>query len=170
MYRDELQKHREMRQFEMGIKVEPWNYVQVGQAFAEIRDSRYYFNVLKYRSLDAYCRDLWGMGYNHVNRIIAAAWVAENLACMGTTPRTERQARPLTVLMPAQQRKAWAIALRSAKGGVVTTKMVTEAAEKVAPRKAKDCESCWDNLMLHLRQAGVNVDAIFSSTRVSKVA
>jgi site-specific DNA-methyltransferase (adenine-specific) len=60
------------------------------------------------------------MNRNYANRVIAAAEVTANLVPMGTIPATERQARPLTVLEPEQQREAWQRAVETATNGKVT--------------------------------------------------
>ena len=59
-------------------------------------------------TFEDYCRERWGMNRAHAYRLIDAATVAVNLSPMGDIlPTAERQARPLTVLEPAQQREAW---------------------------------------------------------------
>jgi site-specific DNA-methyltransferase (adenine-specific) len=53
-------------------------------------------------------------------QLIEAATVATNLSTMVDIPTTERQARPLTVLDPEQQREAWQRAVETAPNGKVT--------------------------------------------------
>jgi len=60
------------------------------------------------------------MARNYAHRTIEAAKVAANLLPIGNIPATESQARPLTVLEPAQQREVWQRAVDTAPGGRVT--------------------------------------------------
>jgi hypothetical protein len=110
----------------------PNDYVTAGTTFAKIRDSRCLRIVLGYPTFAQYCRFRWNVSPRHVNRIIAAANVAENVRCNGCVPLTERHARLLTSLTPENQRLSWLIAMRSAQGGVVTRQMIIDAINKVA--------------------------------------
>ena len=71
-------------------------------ALLEIRDSRLYRQ--QFPTFEAYCRERWGMVRQQANRLIQAAEVAENLEPIGSIPKTESQARPLTRLEPEVQR------------------------------------------------------------------
>ena len=74
-------------------------FVEVGEALAEIRDSRLY--RLNYGTFEDYCQDKWGMSRIHAFRMIEASKVAENLLPMGNiVPSNERQIRPLASLEP----------------------------------------------------------------------
>jgi len=92
-------------------------FVEVGSAFAEIKDSGLYKT---YGTFEAYCKDKWGFTKTHVNRLINSAHVNENLAPMGVAPINERQSRPLSRLDPPQQKEAWKKAVETAPEGKVT--------------------------------------------------
>lgn len=171
-----IEKRKEFRRMERAI-VEEWHYMGIGYAFGRIRNERYYRDILGYRTFADYCRVRWGMSYRHVNRIIAARRVLENIAKIGgdivRTPRTEREARPLARLTPGQQREAWSIALETAGRRPVETWMVVEAVEKVAPRKvrvSRGIQVRLRNLMLLPMQAVRNMAATVSRIRLSRAA
>lgn len=63
------------------------------------------------------------------NRLIQAAEVAENLEPMGSIPKTERQARPLTRLEPELQREVWTAVVDSMPVEQITAKVVEEQAK-----------------------------------------
>lgn len=102
-------------------------FVKVGNALLEIRDSRLYRQ--NFPTFEAYCRDRWGMVRQQANRLIQAAEVAENLEPMGSIPKTERQARPLTRLEPELQREVWTAVVDSMPVEQITAKVVEEQAK-----------------------------------------
>lgn len=106
-------------------------FVEVGNALAEIRDSRMYRGPFK--TFEDYCQKRWGFTRNYVNRIIAAAEVTSNLVPMGTTPESERQARPLAKLPAEKQPEAWSKAQEKAKeeGKPVAARHVEAAVAEV---------------------------------------
>ena len=107
-------------QLENAIEVGLRTFVDVGNALLEIRDSRLY--RLTHGTFEDYCRVRWGFTRMRASQLISAAEVIENLGvnnCL-QTPATESQARPLTVLEPAQQREAWQRAVETAPNGKVT--------------------------------------------------
>lgn len=88
-------------------------FVNVGNAFAYIRDARLYRET--HSTFDEYCWGRWNIQRNYANKLILAAQVMENL---GTTvpilPTTETQARPFAILAPEEQREAWSEAVETA--------------------------------------------------------
>ena len=135
-------------------------FVEVGNALAEIRDSRIYRS--SHGTFEDYCRERWGWSNRYVNMHIASAEVATNLAASGTiVPVTESQARPLAKLPAEHQPAAWEKAQEMAKeeGKPVTAKHVQAAVEEVFPtphhgalsdaaiskgeEAAKDSEKLW---------------------------
>jgi hypothetical protein len=86
-------------------------FVQVGLAFARIRDLRLYRE--QFDSFEAYCRDKWQYGRRYVNRLISAAQVFTHLGTISSLPKPEHetQVRPRVGLTvdPAQQAWKWAV-------------------------------------------------------------
>ena len=89
-------------------------FVHVGNALLEIRDGRLYRHT--HATFEDYCRERWGLKQSHAYRLMDAAQVVDVLKSspIGELPATESQARPLTVLEPAQQREAWQRAVETA--------------------------------------------------------
>jgi hypothetical protein len=108
------------------------SYATVGAALREIRDRNLY--RVTHDTFEAYIEQRWQMERRHAYRLIDSAGVAQNLSPTGHIPATERQARPLAALTPADQLDAWHEAQQLA-GGPPTTQQVEEACEKRKPRK-----------------------------------
>lgn len=111
------------------------NFIKVGEALAEIRDSKLY--RIEYATFEDYCREEWEMSRPSVYRLIGAAQVSANLSPIGDTesprPSTESQVRPLTKLPdPAQQRAAWEDAVQQS-NGKPTAKHVEQAVSRIRP-------------------------------------
>lgn len=105
-------------------------FIDVGEALAEIRDSKLY--RIESGTFEDYCRDKWNMSKAFAFRQIAAAKVAQNLSPIGDTiPKTESQARPLTKLPPEKQPEAWEKAVEKAGGEQPTAKQVQDAVVEV---------------------------------------
>jgi hypothetical protein len=111
-------------------------FVEVGTALAEIRDSRIYRGTFK--TFEDYCEKRWDMGKSHVNRLMEAARVMDNLknSPIGEVPKTESQARPLAKLPAEQQPAAWEKAQEKAKeeGKPVAARHVEAAVAEVMPK------------------------------------
>lgn len=106
-------------------------FVEVGEALAEIRDSRLY--RVRHATFEDYCRERWQLSRPRAYELIGAAAVVENLSGMPDIPlpANERQAGPLKVLEPEQQRDAWQDALEEAGEDPVTSAHVKKAVEKL---------------------------------------
>src|SRR5579862_8612802 len=98
-------------------------YVQVGLAFATIRDRRLY--RAEFATFEEYCRNRWQYGRAYVNRLISGAKVFTHLASNGRQkPEHERQVRPLLGLPPEQAQLAWDTAVQRAGGKTVTARLL----------------------------------------------
>lgn len=115
-------------------------FVEVGLALMEIRDGRLY--RAEFGTFEEYCQERWGWTRQHTNRMIASAEVTTNLEPMGSIlPATERQARPLAALPPAQQREAWERVLETAPNGKITAAHVQAVVGRMAePNDENDDE------------------------------
>lgn len=104
-------------------------FIEVGNALAEIRDSRIYRN--SHKTFEDYCRERWGWSRIQVHRTIEAAKI-DGVLPMGNKPNSERQARPLAKLPPEQQPEAWEKAQEMAKeeNKPVTAKHVEKAVKE----------------------------------------
>jgi len=111
-------------------------FIKVGLALKEIREQRLFRE--RYESFSAYCKSVWDSSKAYVNRNIAAAEVVQNLAPIGAEPLSdtlsitmnEAQIRPLTILKPAQQKKAWEKAVEIS-GGKPTALIVKKVVEEM---------------------------------------
>jgi hypothetical protein len=88
-------------------------FVEVGNALAEIRDSRIYRS--SHGTFEDYCKERWDFRRDYVNKLIAASAVVSNLDTVVSKPDSERQARPLAKLPAEQQPAAWEKAQEIAK-------------------------------------------------------
>lgn len=104
------------------------NFIEVGEALLEIRDSRLY--RIEHGTFETYCREKWGMSIRQAQRLIGGANVVSAIKetrPVGRVPETESQARPLTKLPAEDQPKAWAKAVEAADGKQPTAKQVDVA-------------------------------------------
>ena len=109
------------------------SFVEVGNALAAIRDRRLY--RAEFSTFEAYCQDKWSLTRRHVNRLVAAAEVTEDVGPMGPKPTSERQSRPLKQVPKEQRAEVWQDAVESApkdESGkpAVTAKHVQAAVDK----------------------------------------
>ena len=119
-------------------------FIRVGMALKEIRGNKLY--RAKYTTWKGYLKDEWDLTKTHANFQINAFNVIENLkqndnnCCQNENdepfnlflPHNEAQARPLTLLAPAQQISAWEKVLRQTDGKVTAlavNKVVQEVLE-----------------------------------------
>jgi hypothetical protein len=101
---------------------------------------------LSNHAVEEYCQDRFGMKRRHPYRLIDAAKVVDNIleVCPNEThksgdtnqqlqivPTSERQARPLTKLSPAEQREAWDRAVELAGNKVPSGKIVSQVVSKI---------------------------------------
>lgn len=128
---DESERFAQLEQVvERGQKT----FIEVGNALAEIRDSRLYRE--RYATFEAYCQERWGWARRTAYQYISAAEAAQNVR-HGTQapPTSERQARPLTRLKTSdEQYQAWTRAheIAEAEQKPVTGKVVEQAVREVS--------------------------------------
>jgi len=104
-------------------------FVEVGTALKEIRDSRLYRR--DYSSFDKYTKGRWGWGVAHAKRLIAASVLIEELAPMGASPATERQARELGKIKdPKVRKEVWEQVIETHKPQEITAKVILETVQK----------------------------------------
>ncbi len=97
------------------------SFYEMGRALMEIRDKRYYRDVLGFDTFEAYCKAKWDMSRPRAYQLIDAVTVKNNLSTIvDMAPATESQARPLARLEPEKQREAWQRAVETAPEGKVT--------------------------------------------------
>lgn len=108
-------------------------FVEVGNALAEIRDSRMYRATFK--TFDDYCKDRWGLNKQTAYQLIEGAAVTENLKShkCDELPQNQGQTRPLAKLPADKQPEAWTKAQEKAKeeGKPVAARHVEQAVAEV---------------------------------------
>ena len=111
---------------ERGLKV----FYEVGEALAEIKDSKFY-RFEGYENFEAYVIGRWGMKANYARRLITSSNVIENIAesvPIGTDlPQTESQTRELAKAPEEDQAPIWDLATSATE--VPTAKEVASARE-----------------------------------------
>lgn len=90
-----------------------------------IRDNRLYRD--SFDTFEDYCRERWGMRRDYAYRLMDAAGVVGNLKMSpigDILPATESQARPLSLLSPAEQVDAWQAVIEAAGESKITAGQV----------------------------------------------
>ncbi len=145
--RDELTEEEESDRLLLERQVERAFY-EAGKALQELRNRRLYRST--HRTFESYCQERFGFSRRHINYLITAVDVVDNLK-MGTIgsqksetetrtngaqilPTSERQVRPLTKLEPEQQREAWTKAVESAGGKVPSGRIVKDIVQRIRER------------------------------------
>lgn len=111
------------------------SFVDVGEALADVRDSRLYRST--HASFEDYCLERWGLSRKRSYDLMGAASVVRGLSPMGDTepPANERQARELAPLRddPERMAHAWRKASETAEaeGRNVTAADVRRAVRPV---------------------------------------
>jgi hypothetical protein len=122
----------ELERNENVIKRGLTTFAVVGNALLAIRDARLYRE--QYKTFGEYCREKWGFERRQAYRLMDAATVVENVSRGTHCPplQSERQARPLARLAPADQPEAWKAANDKAEteGRKVTAADVEKEVEK----------------------------------------
>jgi len=132
-----LDERSRLYQLEETIRQGLNTFVDVGNALLEIRDKRLYRQ--EYSTFEEYCREQWNMERRRAYQLMDAAQVVENVY-HGTQilPTSERQARPLTSLEPAEQVEAWKRVITSTPEGKITAAVVLKAAKEVEREKREE--------------------------------
>ncbi|MBD2459226.1 hypothetical protein H6G80_34970 [Nostoc sp. FACHB-87] len=124
-------------------------FFEAGKALAELRDRRLYRST--HRTFEEYCKDRFSYTHRHVNYLIAASLVVDNIKMgtngsqneepdeMGTNgsqilPTNERQVRPLITLEPQQQQEVWQTAVKEAGGKVPSGRIVKDVVQRIMER------------------------------------
>jgi len=111
-------------------------FIEVGNALAEIRDSKLYRQT--HKTFEAYCKEKWDWTRMQASRLIRAADTAENVTHGLQKPTSERQIRPLTgdYLTSDEKYESWCKAneIADKKGVSVTGKIVQEAVDEIKPK------------------------------------
>lgn len=124
-------------------------FFEAGKALAELRDRRLYRST--HKTFEEYCRDRFSYTHRHVNYLIAASLVVDNIKMgtngsqneeadeMGTNgsqilPTSERQVRPLIALEPQQQQEVWQAAVQEAGGKVPSGRIVKDVVQRIMER------------------------------------
>lgn len=90
------------QRIERGLKT----FIDVGQALAEIRDSRLYKGT--HGTFEDYCRDRWKMSDGRARQFMIAAETATNVAVEGLpAPTNEGQARALAAVPEPERAEVW---------------------------------------------------------------
>jgi protein gp37 len=125
------EEERLLNQCEWVVEDERMGFVAVGLALAAVHRFRLYL-CAGYRGFEDYYRNRWEMTRNRGYQLMWAAEAAVNLDACGefdTLPANEGQARPLTLLQPAEQIQVWKKVLEAAGSGRVTGKLVAETVD-----------------------------------------
>jgi hypothetical protein len=135
-------------------------FYAAAKALKALRDRRLYRST--HSTFSDYCRSRFGFTHRHVNYLIAASLVVDNLMVtdgshdkpdetgtigsqiknpneMGTIgdqilPTSERQVRPLVPFEPEQQRLAWQQAVEKACGKIPSGRIVQDIVDKIRER------------------------------------
>jgi hypothetical protein len=103
-------------------------FLQVGEALATIRDRRLY--RIEHSTFADYCKTKWKMSDRRARQLMDASEVVTAISKSGTTvPKSERQARPLAALPPAQRVEVWEKAVAASPNGQPTAKDVQGVVE-----------------------------------------
>lgn len=134
-----LDERSRLYQLEETIKQGLNTFVDVGNALLEIRDKRLYRQ--EYSTFEEYCNKQWSFTKQRVYQLMDSASVMDTLkksTVVDFLPTSERQARPLASLEPAEQIEAWKRAITSTPEGKITAAVVLKAAKEVEREKREE--------------------------------
>lgn len=119
------------QRIERGLKT----FIDVGQALAEIRDSRLYKG--SHDTFEAYCSERWGFTDRRARQIMEAAEIGTMVPV-----ENERQARALASVPPTERADVLREATDRSKDGKPTAKAISEIAkERTAPQAPAPVET-----------------------------
>jgi len=131
-----IDESRDLIALESVIALGLETFVQVGEALATIRDRRLY--RIEHPTFADYCKVKWKMSDRRARQLMDAAEVTSTIAKSGTTvPKSEREARPLAALPPAQRVEVWQKAVAASPNGEPTAAEVKAAVETMNPKPPK---------------------------------
>lgn len=111
------------QRIERGLKT----FIDVGQALAEIRDSRLYKGT--HDTFESYLEGRWGMSRAHAYRMISAAEVVSPMGDIENPPTNERQTRALAAVPEPERAEVWREVVERT-DGKPTAKVVAEVAKE----------------------------------------
>lgn len=115
------------QRIERGLKT----FIDVGQALAEIRDSRLYKGT--HATFEDYCQQRWGFSRQRAQQFTAAAELATTIVDTGLpSPTNEGQARALAAVPDEDRADVWREVVES--GSKPTAAAIRKAAEARAPK------------------------------------
>ncbi len=108
-------------------------FFEVGEALLKIRESRLYRGTNT--TFKQYCQERWNLGHSYAWRVMGAAERMKLLPSDDSLPRpaNEFQMRPFLKLAPEEFPGAWKRAVKTAKEGKVTTKVVHAVIRELLP-------------------------------------
>jgi hypothetical protein len=108
-------------------------FFEVGTALLMIRESRLYRDT--HSSFEQYCHERWNIRRSYAWRVIGAAERMKLLSSDGNAPKpaNEFQMRPFLKLSAEKFPGAWSQAVKSAKQGKVTTRIVQAVIRDLMP-------------------------------------
>jgi hypothetical protein len=118
------------------IKQNIGGFLKVGMALKAIKDQKLH-RAVEIESFENYCQERWGISDKYAYRLIEAYtcvdWLQKEISPMGETqlPTNEAQVRPLVLLEPDQQVKAWQQVLKACKGKSITAEKVEQVVAKM---------------------------------------
>lgn len=120
-----LDESKRLIELETIINAEQKAFIEVGNALAEIRDTRLYRS--DYPSFEKYCQEKWTFTKQHAYRLIKCAPIAES----NLQVTSLNQARELAKVPAAKRQAVVKVATAKAKsaGRTVTARDITEAAQ-----------------------------------------
>lgn len=122
----------ELERLEGIIQKNLGSFLDMGRALMEIRDRKYYQDVLGFETFDAYCKAKWDFSRSYAYRLMDSASVIDVVSPIGDIqPATESQCRALAHLEPQQQREAWQQAVETAPDGKVTAAHVQKVVKEM---------------------------------------
>ena len=117
-------------------------FIEVGNALAEIRDSKLYRQT--HKTFELYCREKWDWTKTTANRFIQASETVNNLTPIGVIPTSESQIRPLAKLDKDEQYEAWCKAneIADKQDKPVTGAIVQQAVDEIKPKPTISKAKC----------------------------
>lgn len=152
----------ELERLEGIIQQNIGGFYEVGRALMDIRDKRFYINVLGFETFEAYCKARWDFQRTYAYHLIASVKVVDAVSSLDDIqkPSNQLQTRPLEKLSSDQQREAWQKVIDIAPEGKITAALVSKIVRGMAPPstpKTKD-------------RMGEDTDAVFQLKRWWKKA
>ena len=116
-------------------------FVEVGNALARIRDARLY--RAEFATFEDYCRTKWSLSKTHVNRLVQASEIVDDVTPIGVKPATESQARPLASVPKQDRAEVWQQVVTTAPVDAKTSKpkITAKHVEKVVEQVKKTVDT-----------------------------